>query len=121
MRCRRPGLVALIEWRGKVDDSSPSILDALGLVFGYSHAACGRQTLLSTSGHPVFVLGDREALVDLVHGHQLLFPSTTMLSRVDRIHRDRIAIFVEAESRSIAGIVSEAVFDADDDPDHCQF
>lgn len=78
------------------------------------NTAGSRQAFLRTSGHPSLVFGQREALVDLFHGHQLFLPPPPMCPGHGG-HIDRFAVLIVLLA-AIALIVSEAVLDANDDP-----
>lgn len=73
---------------------------------------------MSTRGSPVRVLHLREALVDLVDRHQFLFAASAMRASWNRLHGDGVDVFA-ARQGTVARIVSEAVFDAHDNPVMC--
>ena len=79
----------------RLADNASRIFDAGGTAGRNVHATLGRKAFLGAARDPGLVLGDGEALVDLVHGHQLLLAPAAVLPRHVR-EVDGVAVLIVA-------------------------
>lgn len=89
-------------------------LDASGSTGGSGYATGGRQALLFSSRPPRLVFCEREALVDLVHRHQLLLSSPSRARHGGEV--DWFSGFCIDLGLTVSLVVPEAVFNSNDNP-----
>jgi hypothetical protein len=114
-RRARSGVDRVLRLDGRGWQRGIDISDTASSTGWCSHSASGRKTRGKSIGNPGFVLCQWESLIHLIHGHELLLLPSTVWSSRHVVHVDLINVFAIAQG-TIAGVVSEAVLDTNNDP-----